>query len=200
MLYARSGLVLGFHGCKALLAYDVVNLKQTLRKSQNDYDWLGHGVYFWEHDLARAWEFALNKWSKSEEPHMIGVIGAAIDLGNCFDLLDYGNALYLKKFHAMINELGIALPENSALDSNNIYMRRELDCTVLELFHKWNELNGFQPYDSVRHAFVEGPALYDKSGFREKTHVQICIRNLNCIKGCFLPHKNETLIEAALKS
>ncbi|MBV7534110.1 hypothetical protein [Chitinophaga sp. sic0106] len=196
MLYARSGLVLGFHGCKAPLAYDVVNLKQTLKKSQNDYDWLGHGVYFWEHNLSRAWEFAYKKWSKNASPGMVGVIGATIDLGNCFDLLDYGNALCLKKFHQMISGLGIMLPQNTSLDDNGIHLRRELDCTVLELFHKWNESNGLPPFDSVRHAFMEGPALYENSGFREKTHVQICIRNLHCIQGCFLPLKNEYLIDS----
>jgi hypothetical protein len=26
-----------------------------------------------------------------------------------------------------------------------------------------------------------------KRGFREKNHIQICVRNLNCIKGYFTP-------------
>ncbi|MCK9159021.1 MAG: hypothetical protein WCR45_11865 [Bacteroidaceae bacterium] len=45
----------------------------------------------------------------------------------------------------------------------------------------------FQSYDSVRSTFLEGESLYENAGFREKNHIQICIRNMNCIKGYFLP-------------
>ncbi|TSA32147.1 MAG: hypothetical protein D4R64_16610 [Porphyromonadaceae bacterium] len=40
---------------------------------------------------------------------------------------------------------------------------------------------------SVRGVFFEGKELYPNSGFREKNHIQICVRNPNCIKGYFLP-------------
>ncbi len=30
----------------------------SLRPSENDYDWLGHGVYFWENNEQRALQFA----------------------------------------------------------------------------------------------------------------------------------------------
>ena len=37
----RSQLVLGFHGCDANLAEQVVLGKTMLKKSDHDYDWLG---------------------------------------------------------------------------------------------------------------------------------------------------------------
>jgi len=37
--------------------------------------------------------------------------------------------------------------------------------------------------------FWEGNELYPNAGFRKKNHIQICIRNPNCIKGYFLPRK-----------
>ena len=42
-------------------------------------------------------------------------------------------------------------------------------------------------YHSVRGAFIEGPQLYPDSNFHEKNHIQICVRNPNCIKGYFRP-------------
>jgi hypothetical protein len=44
-------------------------------------------------------------------------------------------------------------------------------------------------FDSTRGAFIEGGPIYEGAGIYEKTHIQICIRNLNCIKGFFLPRK-----------
>ncbi len=35
--------------------------------------------------------------------------------------------------------------------------------------------------------FPEGNPLYDGAGFRDKNHIQICIRNQNCIKAIFDP-------------
>ena len=46
-----------------------------------------------------------------------------------------------------------------------------------------------EPFDSVRGLFVEGGEVYPGSGFRSKTHVQICVVNPNCIIGCFIPRK-----------
>lgn len=33
--------------------------------------------------------------------------------------------------------------------------------------------------------FTEGKPLYPGAGFHEKSHIQICVRNPNCIKGYF---------------
>jgi hypothetical protein len=37
----------------------------------------------------------------------------------------------------------------------------------------------------VRAAFPEGREIYPGAGFDEKTHIQIALRNLDCIKGVF---------------
>ena len=55
MLYSRlPAFVLGFHGCDQKTAERVVSTGRHLQPSRNDYDWLGHGVYFWENDPLRA--------------------------------------------------------------------------------------------------------------------------------------------------
>ena len=42
-------------------------------------------------------------------------------------------------------------------------------------------------YDSVRAVFPEGESLYPGAGFRDRSHIQLCIRNKACIKGYFRP-------------
>ena len=60
----RSNLVLGFHGCDATVVEKVLNQQDVLRPSENDYDWLGNGIYFWENNNSRALEELINnQWS-----------------------------------------------------------------------------------------------------------------------------------------
>ena len=52
-------IVLGFHGCDQSVAEKVLNSSEEhLIPSENDYDWLGDGIYFWLNDPQRAYEWA----------------------------------------------------------------------------------------------------------------------------------------------
>ena len=64
---------------------------------------------------------------------------------------------------------------------------RPLDCLVIETLHDYNEQQGRPAFDSVRGAFLEGDEPYPTAGFKQKNHIQICVRNPNCIKGFFIP-------------
>ncbi len=58
-LYSRrSNLVIGFHGCDQSVVERVIAGKTELLASTNDYDWLGNGIYFWENNEERAWQWA----------------------------------------------------------------------------------------------------------------------------------------------
>jgi hypothetical protein len=53
-------VVLGYHGCRPDFADALVSGALPVRDwrpSQNPYDWIGHGIYFWEHapERARDW-------------------------------------------------------------------------------------------------------------------------------------------------
>ncbi|MBQ7537733.1 MAG: hypothetical protein IJT42_02045, partial [Treponema sp.] len=63
----------------------------------------------------------------------------------------------------------------------------DLDCAVIERVHYQNKVNSLPEYDSVRGIFTEGKPIFPGAGFKEKTHVQLCIINPNCIKGYFDP-------------
>ena len=45
--------------------------------------------------------------------------------------------------------------------------------------------------DTVRGVFTEGKAIYPGSAFDEKTHIQIAVRNPECIKGVFRVPKTQ---------
>ena len=183
-------LILGFHGCDRDVFESVIHKNNELIGSKNAYDWLGNGIYFWEHNLERAWDWAyeLEKRSKVKTP---AVIGAVIDLGYCLNLLDsrYINIVkdHFVDFKKIMEALDKPLPQNKNSGDNTDLLLRNLDCAVIEDLHTTRK-RGVEPaFDSVRGLFREGKEIYPTAGFYEKTHIQICVRNPNCIKGYFNP-------------
>lgn len=192
----RSSLILGFHGCDASLAEEVVLGKTMLKESDHDYDWLGHGIYFWENNSLRALEWAKDNASRKGSSIKIpGVLGAYLDLGLCLDLTDSECLKQLKVSYdtlAKASKLaGIPLPvnEDPASFPKRDRILRKLDCAVIEALHGLNRDAGLPDFDSVRGVFWEGDELYPGAGFKEKNHIQIAIINPNCIKGFFLPRE-----------
>ncbi len=196
-MYSKiSNIVLAFHGCDKNICDSVVN-GGSLQPSTNDYDWLGHGVYFWESDPVRAYEWAvqLSKRVKSNV-HTPAVLGAIIDLGRCLDLTNRQHIEMLSLGYDWLKQSykneGKPLPRNENVGSNNDWLMRNLDCAVIEGIHAMAREEKLQGFDSVRCMFTEGGHVYDGSSFREKTHIQICVVNPNCIKGYFLPREADS--------
>jgi len=190
MYTSRTGLILGFHGTDESIVNDVLNGKGDLKKRDNVYDWLGHGIYFWDNSPSRAMDWAIDlskrKGSKIKKPAVIGVI---LDLGYCLDLLDYKNLEFVKFGYSMLEStLSVSktpMPQNKGDDAD--LTLRELDCAAIQSLHKSISDDNEKEFDSVRGVFWEGKRLYPNAGFREKNHIQICVRNIDCIKGYFLP-------------
>ena len=187
----KNNLIFAFHGCDRSLCDSLVNNKRkTLNYSENKYDWLGKGMYFWENDPQRAldWARMLQKHNQNSTQHIKepAVLGAVICLGNCLDFTEQENLIRIKKHYNELKEKaeekGIALPQNSG--GKDLY-KRELDCFVINSFIKIQKELYDNEYDSVRGVFFEGNELYPTSGFREKDHIQISIINPNCIKAFF---------------
>ncbi len=185
----RAGIVFGFHGCEREVAQKAILNREPITPSNNAYDWLGNGIYFWENDPVRALEFARDT-KKCNEPF---VIGAVIDLGNCLDMTCRTGANIIRShWETSVDtqyQLGAIKPNKATpRGENGELILRFLDCTVIESLHHFNEESGLLPYDSVRAAFWEGNELYPTAGFHEKNHIQLCIRNAkSCIKALFLP-------------
>lgn len=180
------GLLLGYHGCDAEVAEHLIS-GEGFRTSENKYDWLGHGIYFWESNPKRALDFAselsTRERSSIQSPDLVG---AVIGLGFCLDLttkagLDTVASAY-RELRKVVETAGddVELPKN-----HPDLLRRYLDCAVINHLHQIREDAGERPFDSVRGVFIEGKELYPTSGFHHKTHIQIAIRSTECIKGVF---------------
>jgi hypothetical protein len=182
------GMVLGFHGCDRDVGEAVLSGGKRLKSSENGYDWLGHGVYFWENDPERAlhWAEELCRRGKVEQPYVVGTV---IDSGYCLSLLESKSLNLLRKTYDELSEIFAVsqkpLPQNTPLRQNRDLLLRYLDCAVIEALHQFRNQNSQQAYDTVRGVFWEGDELYPNAGFKEKNHIQVCVRNPNCIKGYF---------------
>jgi hypothetical protein len=191
--------VIAYHGCDRKVADDVLLGKATLEFSKNEYDWLGSGIYFWEHGVARAYQWASfratsGKVKKVKEP---AVIGAYINLGRCFDLLDTRFtellAQFYGKFAVVSKEKGIPIPENKARhDGDEDLIMRYLDNAVINFCIGAIKLEEETEYDTVRCVYAEGKPAFPGSKIMEKSHIQIAVRNPKCILGYFRPNVDFT--------
>ena len=148
---------------------------------------LGRESISWEFGYDRAARFAeqQKKRGKVKKP---AVVGAIIQLGKCFDLMDtrFTDELpvafeMLKRAH---EQTGQALPENGGKTPDK--KLRRLDCAVLNLYFTRLAERG-ETYDTVRCGFVEGPPAFEGSGIRHQSHVQVAVRTPTCIVGVFRP-------------
>jgi hypothetical protein len=180
--------IIGFHSCDKKVGIRVLNGLDELRPSNNPWDWLGPGIYFWEQNPVRALEYAkesvqgkqINK-VRIKEPL---VLGAIVELGNCLNLVEARSLEVLKSVHTVLRNMmlqtGARMPENKG---NN----RALDCTVILVLHQLLKYAGLPAYDTIRCAFPEGGEIYPGSAITSRLHIQVCVLQPECILGYFLP-------------
>lgn len=173
-------VVLGYHGCSARFADSVLAGRVKIDdwgKSENPYDWLGHGIYFWEHAPERA-----RSWPGGRRAG--GVIGAVIQLGRCLDFTDteYTELLRLRyeSVARTFGEVELVLPTNRG-------KLRNLDCFMInEPTRQKDSLS--DPFQTVRSPFLEGEAAFPGSGILRESHIQIAVIDRQCILGVFRPN------------
>jgi hypothetical protein len=201
----RPNLVIGFHGCDKSVQQSLLNNSGNITKSEKPYDWLGHGMYFWENNFKRATQWAEDKQARGEIKEA-AVIGAVLHLGNCCDFLDSKHidvlSIYYDLMKANNEALGKPLPVNrdTKSDAHKDKLLRELDCALIEFMNEQifsdyhqqvsdNKFTNIKLFDSTRGMFTEGGEAFPGSNIQQKNHIQICIRNFDCIKGFFLPRE-----------
>lgn len=198
--YQRT--VFAFHGCDRRVRDAVLLGKKQLLASLNTYDWLGSGIYFWEHGPARALEWAVQQSKRKgtgvKDP---AVLGAVIQLGNCFDLLDVSFTQFLSgAADELIRELaeqGLSLPHNQHIGSSDFdWLRRERDCLVLNSAIPRVEARLGTRFHSVRSVFQEGTPAFEGAGIKLKSHIQIAVRHPQAILGYFNPQNNALIVPA----
>ena len=184
MKYDRT--VIAYHGCDAAVR-DRLLSGEPFIQSSNDFDWLGAGTYFWEYGERRALQFAHDQQQRGKVANP-AVVGALIQLGNCFDLMDTRFtdelASAFDMFEATHRGHGTTMPKNAGVD---LKLRR-LDCAVLNFYLTHLEKSDpAERYDVVRCGFVEGEPAFEGSGIYQQSHVQLAVRNPDCILGVFRP-------------
>jgi len=179
-------VVLAYHGCDAAVA-DRLLAGEPFQRSENDYDWLGAGVYFWEYGADRALQFARDQQRRGKvaEP---AVVGALVQLGRCFDLLDTAHtqdlASAFREYRSFAPQAGWMLPRNAGSTPDK--KLRRLDCSVLNYYLDELDADGVS-FDTVRCGFQEGERAFPGSGIYRESHIQISVRNPACILGVFRP-------------
>lgn len=155
MRYDRT--IIAYHGCDAIVAERIL-AGVPFERSENSYDWLGSGVYFWEFGLDRAWRFAefQRQFGKVTTPAVVGTI---IQLGECFDLMDTRHTMDLADAYASFRSLKRSARESLPKNRGKTPERklRHRDCAVLNFYLRALEERGLF-VDTVRCAFLEGHA------------------------------------------
>jgi hypothetical protein len=104
MYDVRPNFIIGFHGCERSVRDKLINQPNELVYSKKPYDWLGHGMYFWENNYTRAQIWAEEKKlnGKIKNP---SVLGAVIHLGYCCDFLDSKYIQLVKNHYSSLRDL-----------------------------------------------------------------------------------------------
>jgi len=168
-LLSDARVVVGYHGTRLDRATEIIDTER-FNPSKNDYDWLGHGIYFWEYAPLRAWQ-----WAKEKNGADAAVIEAQIELGYCLDLTDIRFTENVRAAYWGLREAYARAGEVLPINRGKL---RYLDCFVI------NYLCGFIiPHcDTVRAPFLEGNPIYDGSALLTQSHVQLVVRNDACIR------------------
>jgi hypothetical protein len=174
MARLHTSFILGYHGCAADLGESILSGEKSIDGSSHDYDWLGPGIYFWESDPIRAWEWA--NWKVQRKDYQVPfVLGAVIDLGHCLDLMARDSLELVAEAYTELRKASEAegtaagLPQNkSAGSKDEDNLLRYLDCAVIRHLHAALADAKEPPFESVRGLFTEGGVLFPGSGFQRK--------------------------------
>lgn len=162
--------VVAFHGTTAFVADRLVD-GGAITPSDNSYDWLGKGFYFWEYAPKQAWW-----WTREHKMERTpAVIGAMIRLGNCLDLLDPENVKWLKTTQADIMEKWRSSNHRAP---SNYRERKPLDCAVFNWIFADSD-RAPTPIETVRAVYVptnKAKRVWHGSWIYEEAHIQICVR------------------------
>jgi hypothetical protein len=201
-----------YHGCDITTRDDLVSGRlKHLTQSNNQYDWLGPGAYFFEGDVERALMFAQAAHRYPEKrytakpvatPAAVGAVGAVLQVQRWLDMTtqagikEFSSAYQV--FAAGRSAEGKPVPKNRAAnDTDTDVIYRALDNAVFTWLHHARESHNppLPPFQAVRAAFHQGETVAPTSGFHANTHIQIALRDNDCVIGWFLPAGARLLTE-----
>jgi hypothetical protein len=167
-------VIYGYHGTSQTKAASILN--HGFLASDNDYDWLGTGIYFFQDAPIRA-----KQWATQQHPNNPVVLRASLQLTNCIDLFDIGWQPLLKSLYNPFVEQWRTTNRPLPRQDPDRSKAHRLDCSFLNYSIELLSRQDFT-IESVRAAFMEGERLFPDSAIFDLTHVQIAIRNPALIK------------------
>lgn len=180
--------VIGYHGTSRSVAERVVLHQEPIQAHDRPHDWMGRGVYYWEHAPKQAWRFAEIRRRQRRWKEPVAVIASMIRLGFCFDLLDPDNTLLLKQFHDDYVEAcaaeGRTVPENTR-------RWKYLDNAVFNyacgrIAEVNTQAGNSHRVDTCRGVYVpsgDSGRLWRGSWVQHGAFIQLLVRNPECIMG-----------------
>ena len=109
MLESRPYRVLAYHSCDKEVGLKVLVGKDSLKQSDNSWDWLGDGIYFWEENPYRALQYAEESKAGTQfnkvQIKTPFVLGAVIDLGICLNLTEDESLQILKESYDSLKQV-----------------------------------------------------------------------------------------------
>lgn len=104
-------------------------------------------------------------------------------------MFDYDGLVQVKEAHQIYVKVSSAAGAKIAknVGATPDKAGRALDCAVMNTLHTYRKDRELPAYDTVRGPFLEGEPIYENAGFLSKNHIQLCVRNTDCIKGYFRP-------------
>lgn len=192
--------VYGYHGTSEKRAAHILTPSSqnlfNFNPSANDYDWLGHGIYFFQDYSIHVVEHA--EAAARQDACAPAVLQFEIDLTDCLDLGDYRKQnLVLNAFKLcddMARASGVPLPRQQSLVrelAEGIPGRKQdlpgqggphrLDCYILNHARLIAQKKD-KHIKSARGIFVEGKPIYENSHFHSRAHVQIAVFDQSVIR------------------
>lgn len=187
--------VIGYHGTTERNA-DLI-LADGFALSENSWDWLGRGVYFFEAAPSMALQWAVDYIRRKQLNDMPAVLSAEIDLSSSIDLLDdvWDDAIKeaaekLERDGRCERQHGLRLRSTKSRkavvvcdyemppDSNR---RNHCDCQVINAVWGDAKDRGFTA-SSIRAPFVLGRQLFSNSYLFNESHVQIAVIDQACLR------------------
>ena len=165
-------VVLAYHGTSSNAADRIE--AEGFKASQNIYDWLGDGIYFFQDAPLRARDWARERYGREGV-----VLGAEIHLTDCMDLLDVAWYVVLSDAHDDYLTLLRRSNRSRPIQSEGAHPldRAVINYTVGVLGEAGIRIA------CVRAAFREGRQVYRDSALYDRTHIQIAVRDPSaCIR------------------
>jgi hypothetical protein len=187
-LAIRDWLVLGHHGTTVERA-DAI--KETgFEITENEYDWLGSGVYFFERSPLRAIEWARDKYPHCQPCVMAAEIAFGRDGQNCLDLASREGLTALEKFFREFvfhfpREYVAGLKETpSGYRQFSYHVINRFCIRMAEV--GWDIHAIRSPFDEGDYIFSDPDGIFPTARLRKLTHIQIAVRDCGAIRDIWL--------------